>query len=169
MTVHRWRVFILSTICLVSCATPERLHGAGNKFGIVTTEGIVLATVDGMATGLTSADLTRRIRAGVAEAYPIQSNMPLHMTAPRRQIFWHVASAVRYPTATISVRLVEDGKTVASAFAITAAPEMNPNLLFMAESCTPRTKGASQNLRPHWRSAIAHPLNETAGAVDSKD
>jgi hypothetical protein len=123
----------LSAILLVSCAVPVSRHGSCNKFAIITSEGIVLATVDGMATGFTNADLARLIRAGVAESYSIQSNVLRQVVMPRRQIFWHVTSRVRYPTAVISVRFVEDGKTVKSAFADTAAPGTNPNLIFMSE------------------------------------
>jgi hypothetical protein len=126
-------VLVWSAFLLASCATAANINGAGNRFGIITSEGIVLATVSGMATGLTNADLTRLIRAGVAETYSIQCDVPRHMPRSTRQIFWHVTSGIRYPTAVISIRLVEDSKTVRSFFADVAAPETSPSLIFMNE------------------------------------
>jgi hypothetical protein len=63
----RTRPFLVWTAFLVvSCAIPASVNRAGNQFGIITSEGIVLATVGGTATGVTNAGLIRLIRAGVA-------------------------------------------------------------------------------------------------------
>jgi hypothetical protein len=112
---------------------PARVDSAGNQFGIVTSEGIVIAIIEGTATGLTNTGLTRLIEAGVGEIYSIQCDLPRHAVVPARRIFWHVASRVRYPTAVISARFIEDSKTVRSLSVDVAAPEANPNLVFMNE------------------------------------
>jgi len=93
----------------------------------------VLATVKGTATGFTNGDLTRLIRAGVAETYSIQCDVPWDIAATARQIFWQVSSSVRRPTATISVKVVQGGKTVNSTFTNVAGPDANPYVIFMNE------------------------------------
>jgi hypothetical protein len=85
-------VLFLSVILMTSCAKPEIPGSTWNQFAIITSQGIVLATVNGTVTGLTSRDLTRLIRAGVAETYTIQCGVPGDIAATARQIFWQVSS-----------------------------------------------------------------------------
>lgn len=127
----RWALFICAGLIVASCMRPGVSDDSRDRFGIITSEGTVLAIVQGSAIGFTNADLTRLIWSGVAEAYPIQCEVPSELAAAGRQIFWNVINDGRKPTAVISVRVVQDGKIVRSAFNHVAAPGSSPDAVFM--------------------------------------
>jgi hypothetical protein len=114
-----------------SCAQMPAADASRSRFGVITSEGVISATVGGSATGFTNTNLTGLIRAGLAEAYSIQCEVPPKMAAAGPQMVWHVTSIGIKPTAIISVDVVKDGKIVKSAYTNVAAPGSNPNAVFM--------------------------------------
>jgi hypothetical protein len=130
VTAMRWTLLVAS-IFVASCAELRNANDSQGQFGIVTSEGTVLATVDGSATGYTHNELTQLIRKGVAETYGIQrAVVPGTLTSGARMI-WHVTNDEREPTAIISVDFIRDGKITRSAFTNAAAPGSEPDAVFM--------------------------------------
>jgi hypothetical protein len=84
-----------------------------------------------MATGLTNADLTRLIRAGVAEKYSVRCTTPSDFPPAARRLVWRVTAGGRQPRAVISVQSVQGGEIVKSAFITSAAPGANPDAVFI--------------------------------------
>jgi hypothetical protein len=86
--------------------------------------------VNGFATGFTNHDLTRLIRAGVAETYSVVCGTSSDSAAAERQMVWHVVNDGRKPTAVVTVHIVQGGEIIRSAFANVAAPDSNPDAVF---------------------------------------
>ena len=126
----RW-ILLFSSILAVSCAGPAPANDSRGQFGIVTSEGMVLANVEGSATGFTNTELTHLIRTGVAEAYVIHGDVLSDPATAEPRMFWHVINDGRKPTTIISTHLVEGGKITSSAFTDVAAPDSNPDTVFI--------------------------------------
>jgi hypothetical protein len=134
-----------------ACANPEASVGrTGAPFAIITSEGIVLVTVEGGATGFTNADLTRLIRKSLAETYPVQCNTRLDSSTVARQMVWHVANLGWWPTAMISVKVIEDEKKAKSGFDRIAVPGVNPDAVFLYD-----VSRLAQRILPPPRTSIA--------------
>lgn len=122
---------LLCSVLVASCARPGTPNDSQAQFGIITSEGRVLANVEGSATGFTNTELTHLIRTGVSEVYAIDSDVSSDAATAGRRMFWHVINDGRKPTAVISVHLVQDGKIARSAYADAAAPDSDSDEEFM--------------------------------------
>jgi hypothetical protein len=127
----RWTL-LFSSIFVASCTGPGVANNSPGQFGIVTSEGMVLANVEGSATGYTNTELTNLISRGVAESYVVKSEVPSKPATSGVRMFWHVINNGREPTAVVTVHLVRSGKIIRSAFTDAAAPDSNPDAVFMA-------------------------------------
>ncbi|WP_158922297.1 hypothetical protein [Acidisphaera sp. S103] len=90
----------------------------------------MVLVVQGMAKGYTNTELTRLIRAGVAESYPTRCDVSPTFAVSAPQMIWRVVNDGRKPTAIVSVRVVHNGNLVRSAFANAPAPDAFPDAVF---------------------------------------
>jgi hypothetical protein len=130
VTTMRWTLLVV-LIFVASCAGLRNANDSQDQFGIVTSEGTVLATVEGSATGYTDTELTKLIRNGVAETYGIQRKVASGTLTSGPRMIWHVINNEREPTAIISVDLIRGGKITRSAFTNAVAPGSEPSGVFM--------------------------------------
>lgn len=128
------RILLWCLIAFTSGARPAAADGWQGSFMVATSEGAVLATVEGATTGFTNAALTRLIREGAAESYPTYCATPSDITAARRRILWHVIKDGRKPVALISVELIQDGNVGRKAYRHVADPGANPPVVFAHEA-----------------------------------
>jgi hypothetical protein len=129
-----WRSGRASLSGLVSMAVCAGVAGCGgtpDRFAVSTPDGVVLASVEGASTGFTNTELTRLVRAGVAEAYPVQCHAPSWLGAGAPLMVWQVVDKDRQPTAIVSVRLIRNGTVVRSSFDNVVVPDANPGSVFM--------------------------------------
>jgi len=116
---------------LASCTGSGGAGQARNPFIAHTPEGVVLVKVNGTATGTTDEELTRLIRRGVAQIYPVLSNTSPGVSLDAPQLVWDVIKDGRTPTAVVTVKVVRDGRVVRSEFAHVSAPGANPDAVFI--------------------------------------
>jgi hypothetical protein len=126
----RWTL-LLASIFVASCTGLRDTNDSQCQFGILTSEGTVLATVEGSATGYTQTELTKLISNGVAETYGIQRTVASGRLTSGPRMIWHVINNEREPTAIISVDFIRNGKITRSAFTSAAAPGSEPDAVFM--------------------------------------
>ena len=120
-------VLLSCLVLVVSCAGPNVSDDVQNPFGIYTADGLVLCDIENMAKGVTHTELTRLIRAGVSEAYPVECGVPPGTTAETEHMVWRVTNNGRKATAVVHVVLIRDGHVIRSAFADLGAPGANPD------------------------------------------
>jgi hypothetical protein len=125
------RALLSGLVMAAVCAEAAGCGEAPNRFAVSTPDGLVLASVEGASTGFTNAELTRLVRGGIAEAYPVQCNAPSVLTAGAPLMVWQVVDKDRQPTAIVSVKLIRNGTVVRSAFDNVLAPDANPGSVFM--------------------------------------
>jgi hypothetical protein len=130
VTTMRWTL-LFSSIFVASCAGANNANDSQDQFGIVTSEGTVLANVEGFAAGYTHTELTKLIRDGLARTYRIQRDVASKAAAPGTRLIWRVNNNVREPTAVITVNLVQGSKIIRSAFSDTVTPGSEPDGIFM--------------------------------------
>jgi hypothetical protein len=121
---------------VASCTNARSTTAAPGQFGVNTTDGVVTARVDGFATGVTNQDLTRLVLAGVGESYTVDCHLLPNTSPDTTQMVWRVTNNGRKPTAIVSVELIQNGRTVRSAFADAAAPAANPDAVFVHQVAT---------------------------------
>jgi len=126
-----WHALLSGLVMVAACAGEAGCGGAPDRFAVSTPDGVVLASVEGASTGFTNAELTRLVRAGVAEAYPVQCSVPAVLAAEAPLMVWRVVDKDRQPTAIVSVKLIRNGTVVRSAFDNVLAPDTNPGSVFM--------------------------------------
>ena len=125
------RALLFCLAFAVSCTRPTISDGWEAWSGVGTPDGAVV--VQGMAKGFTNAELTRLIRAGVADAYPTRCDGGPVPAGSMPRMVWHVVNDGRKPTAIVSVRVVQNGGLVRFAFSNTPAPDTFPDAVFRRE------------------------------------
>ena len=127
------RTLLFCMIFVVSYSRPSASGGSEAWSGVGTPVGAVALVVQGMAKGFTNAELTRLIRAGVADAYPTRCDGGPVAADSMPRMVWHVVNDGRKPTAIVSVRVIQNGSLVRFAFSNAPAPDAFPDAVFRRE------------------------------------
>jgi hypothetical protein len=97
----------------------------------MTSQGVVLAIVEGSVAGVTNSDLTHLIRAGVAETYSVQCAVPSGMAPNNPRMYWYLVENRQTGTALVKVHIKQDNKVIRSEFTHVTVPGTDPDVMFM--------------------------------------
>jgi hypothetical protein len=123
-------VVVYCMIAIAACANTQSRGTLGREFDVLTSKGPVSVHVQGTATGFANSNLSRLIRSGMAEVYPIRCDMPLDVSSTKQMLVWNVTKDGRL-NYVVNGRLVQGGEVIKSKWADVIGLEATPYGVFM--------------------------------------